>query len=186
MAKAYMMREDSALQGSYARKGDAGRVTIRDRYCKGRTPRFAGGERGFTIIEVIVVIVIISVLMAYAASKINFTANLQAEVDKLKSNLRYAQQIALCGNNTYTWVMTVTANSYTFTRVDSASNSVNMYLPSGGSTANLPSGITVTAGTGAISYDQWGSPGGNSITIALSDGSTTSNITVTKNTGFVP
>ncbi|MDA3832196.1 MAG: prepilin-type N-terminal cleavage/methylation domain-containing protein [Spirochaetales bacterium] len=149
----------------------------------------APGEKGFTIIEVIAVIVVISILAAYAVSRMNFNVNLQAEADIFKSNLRYVQQIALCGDNTYTWRIDVGvdvgANSYTFTRVDSANNSVNMWLPSGDSTVNFPDGITA-GWTGTINFDQWGSPGSDSIIIALADGSTTRSITVTKNTGFVP
>jgi len=146
----------------------------------------APGEKGFTVVEVILVIVLISILAAYAVSRMNLDTNLQAEADVFKSNLRYVQQIALCGNNTYTWRIGVGANSYTFTRLDSANNSVNMWLPSGDSTVNFPTGITATDGTGAIDFDQWGSPGGNDIIITLADGSTTRSITVTKNTGFVP
>jgi len=145
----------------------------------------APGEKGFTIIEVIAVIVLISILAAYAASRMNLDTNLQAEADIFKSNLRYAQQIALCGNNTYTWRIGVGENSYTFTRLDSANNSVNMWLPSGDSTVNFPTGITA-GWTGTINFDQWGSPGGDDIIITLDDGSTTRDITVTKNTGFVP
>ena len=145
----------------------------------------APGEKGFTIIEVIAVIVLISILAAYAASRMNLDTNLQAEADIFKSNLRYAQQIALCGNNTYTWRIGVGENSYTFTRLDSANNSVNMWLPSGDATVNFPTGITA-GWTGTINFDQWGSPGGDDIIITLDDGSTTRDITVTKNTGFVP
>jgi prepilin-type N-terminal cleavage/methylation domain-containing protein len=147
------------------------------------------GRNGFTLIEVVAVIVIIAVIAAFALSRINFRTDLQAEVDKMKSQLRYVQHVALCGNNTYTWRMNITANSYTFTRWDGV-NSVGMPLPGAtgtvNNTVNLPTGITVTAGTGTISFDQWGSPGANTIAIDMTDGSTTRGITVTKNTGFVP
>ena len=80
-------------------------------------------------------------------------------------------------------------SSYAFTRWDGANN-VNMPLPgaTGGTlnTVNFPTGITATAGTGTMNFDQWGSPGSNNINITLSDGSRNVTITVTKNTGFVP
>jgi prepilin-type N-terminal cleavage/methylation domain-containing protein len=147
------------------------------------------GQNGFTLLEILSVMVIISIISAFALSRINFNTNLQTEVDKMKSQLRYVQHIALCGNNTYTWRVNVTANSYAFTRWDGAS-SVAMPLPGAtgvaNNTVNFPTGITVTAGTGMISFDQWGSPGSNSKNITLSDGGTNRGITVTKNTGFVP
>ncbi len=146
-------------------------------------------RNGFTLIEVVAVIVIISIIAAYAVSRISFDTNLQAEVDKMKSHLRYVQHIALCGNNTYTWRINVNANSYTFTRWDGANN-VAMPLPGvtgvANNTVNLPPGITVIAGTGTINFDQWGSPGTSDININLSDGSTNRGITVTRNTGFIP
>jgi len=149
------------------------------------------GQNGFTLVEVLAVMVIISVLAAFAVSRINFDTNLQAEVDKMKSQLRYVQQIALCGNNTYTWRITVSANSYTFTRCDvNGANCVSMPLPgaTGGAnnTVGLPTGVTVTAGIGAINFDQWGSPGSNTIDMQLTDGTASRGITVTKNTGFIP
>jgi prepilin-type N-terminal cleavage/methylation domain-containing protein len=146
------------------------------------------GARGFTLIEVIAVLAVISIVVVSVVSRINFNADLQAEADKFKSQLRYVQQIGLCGNNTYTWRMDVNQNSYSFVRVAGAA-SVNMPLPGAtGSSNNIANFATgITAGwTGSINFDQWGSPGSNTINIPLTDGSTTVTVIVTKNTGFVP
>jgi prepilin-type N-terminal cleavage/methylation domain-containing protein len=143
---------------------------------------------GFTLIEVVAVVVVVSILAALAVTRIRFDTSLQAEVDKMKSQLRYVQHVALCGNNTYTWRMTVNADSYSFTRWD-GTNSVGMALPGATGSVNntiaLPAGITVTSGTGVINFDQWGSPGSNNSDIRLGDGTVSRIITVTKNTGFV-
>jgi prepilin-type N-terminal cleavage/methylation domain-containing protein len=143
------------------------------------------GEKGFTLLEVITVLIILAVIAAYAVSRININVNLPAEVDKFKSNLRYAQQIALSGNQ-HIWRVAVAANSYTLTsRNLDGSNIVSMNFVSGTSTVNLPSGIT-SGWTGNINFDQWGSPGNATIVVPLTDGTTTSNITITRNSGFIP
>lgn len=154
----------------------------------GNLHKTSADKRGFTLIEAIVVIIIISILAAYAVSRTNFSTNLQAEADKFKSQLRYVQLCGLSGNNTFAWQINVNPNSYSFTRFDGA-GSVNMPLPGAtGSASNivdLPAGITA-GWTGTINFDQWGSPGSNPIAIPLTDGSTTVSINVTRNTGFVP
>ena len=163
-------------------------MRVRSVFPKMAKPDHLPRHSGFTLIEILAVLVIISIIAAFTVSRINFDTNLRVEVDKMKSHLRYVQQIALCGNNIYTWRINVNANSYTFTRWDGA-NSADMPLPgvtgAVNNTVNFPTGITVSAGTGTINFDQWGSPGNNNYNINLTDGSTVRGITVTKNTGFV-
>jgi len=52
-----------------------------------------GRQRGFTMLEVIAVIVIVAILLAVAVSRVVSTQNISAltEADVLKMHLRYAQ-----------------------------------------------------------------------------------------------
>ena len=142
-------------------------------------------EKGFTLIEVIAVLVILGIITAYILfSTTNNNNNLHTEVDMFKSHLRYAQYIALCGDGTYTWRINAGANSYTFSRLPAASAPFS--LPGETSdTHTFASGVTITAGAGTINFNQWGSPGANDITITLSQGGESGNIIITRNTGFI-
>jgi MSHA pilin protein MshC len=146
--------------------------------------------KGFTLIEVIVVLIILGIIFAYIFFGTTNNNNLQTEADMFKSHLRHAQYIALCGDNTYTWRITAVAgaNSYSFSRMAGAA-SVAFPLPGEAlNTHTFAAGVTITATSavgGIINFDQWGSPGGNTITINLSQGGVTKNITITKNTGFI-
>lgn len=145
-------------------------------------------EKGFTLIEVIAVLVLIGILLAYVFFRTTSNNNLQTEVDLFKSHLRYAQYIALCGDNTYTWRITTTANNYVFSRETVAPvASLHMSLPGETfDTHTFARGVTITAGGGTINFDQWGSPGVNNITITLSQGGVSApNIIITRNTGFI-
>ena len=139
------------------------------------------------MIEVIVVIVIMGILLAYVFFRTTNNNNLQTEVDMFKSHLRYVQYIALCGDNTYIWRVNAGANSYAFSRLAVATGaSVNMILPGEISgTHTFAPGVTLVAGAGMINFDQWGSPGGNNIIITLRQGGVPTGISITKNTGFI-
>jgi prepilin-type N-terminal cleavage/methylation domain-containing protein len=145
------------------------------------------GVKGFTLIEIIVVLIIISVITAIAVGRMNFNVNLPAETDKFKSNLRYAQHIALSSDQNNMWSVTVTDHSYSLTRTNST-NSVNIPFPGGGgdSTINFPGGVNSGGTSTVINFDRWGSPGNTTITIPMTDGIATNVITVTKRTGFIP
>ena len=153
-------------------------------------------KKGFTVIEVISVLVIIGILTAYVLFRSTNNNNLQTEADLFKSHLRYAQYIALCQrtesiltplNGNYTWMINASANSYTFYRVDAAGATVSFSLPGETfGTHTFAQGVTLAlVPVGTINFDQWGSPGGNDITITLSQGGESRNIIITRNTGFV-
>ncbi|PKN77502.1 MAG: hypothetical protein CVU52_00030 [Deltaproteobacteria bacterium HGW-Deltaproteobacteria-10] len=75
------------------------------------------GNKGFTMIEIIAVMIIMGILAAIAISRsVNYDAEVYTSADALKSHLRYAQTMAM--NYSYTatapgvWGISGTTNSY--------------------------------------------------------------------------
>ena len=149
-------------------------------------------RRGFTMIEIVMVLVVLAIVatvVAYRPATISSEIIAQAEI--LKSHLRYAQIKAM--NDTVPWGIHIpNANSYILYKNNATASDI---LP--GETAQthtLPSVVTITSGAASTyNFNEFGTPvdaGGIEIpakqTITLSQGTTTSNITITKNTGYIP
>jgi prepilin-type N-terminal cleavage/methylation domain-containing protein len=78
---------------------------------------------GFTLIEVIAVLIILAIISAVAVSRVGSNeSNLRAELDDLKAALRYAQQMSIASDNTVAFGITVTANDYTLVRTGGTGN----------------------------------------------------------------
>lgn len=150
---------------------------------------------GFTIIEIIIVLVVIGILAAVAVSKTSSLSEsqLSAEVETMKTHLRYAQARAMSDgidvNNPSidgSWTINFTANSYTLVKTGSAATPS---LPNENSTTHTLQGGVLISGSvlvTPVTFDICGSPGASTITITLSAGSNSKSITITKNTGFIP
>lgn len=149
-------------------------------------------QHGFTLIEVIAIIVIIGVVAAVVISRMTSTSSFSvvSEAEILKGHLRYAQYRAM--SHTETWGINFSANGYSLLYNKAATTSK---LPNeDSSTHALTSGITITTGAGsAVHFNEWGNPVDDAgvlltadKTITLSDGSATRSITITQNTGFIP
>jgi prepilin-type N-terminal cleavage/methylation domain-containing protein len=138
-----------------------------------------GNNRGFTLIEIIAVLVILAIISAVVISRGTGTdaAKLQAEVDTLKGHLRYAQYLAMNDTPPTKYGINVGTGSYALVR-NPASTTSNYYLPGESSATHSFSPITATAYT--VSFDEWGSP-----TITGSPNIGGQSITITPNTGFI-
>lgn len=149
-------------------------------------------NRGFTMLEVIAVLIILGIITAFVVSRgVNNRAELSSENEIIKAHLRYAHCLALA-NDIFSWRITFSSGSpdyYTLSKIDKSNGTETtpVNLPNEDSpTHNLPSGISITSGLGAVTFDEWGSPGTITLSIILSDQAGNSDtITVTKNTGFI-
>lgn len=138
--------------------------------------------RGFTVIEIISVILVLGILAALALPRLNTSGvGIYTSAQILRSDLRFLQRLAMARNP-----QTVGAIGITFT------NGATSYtIPDPSSifniTRNLPSGVSIASPTKTISYNKYGEPeiAGATDTVQLTDGTTTLTITVERYTGLV-
>jgi prepilin-type N-terminal cleavage/methylation domain-containing protein len=164
-------------------------------------------QHGFTMIEMVMVLVIMAIVGTFIAYRPATESNeLLAQTEILKSHLRYAQ-IKAMNETTVLWGIRIPdANSYILYRnnavaKDNSGNDImlpgeNPGVSPAPQTHTLPTGITITTGFGpTFNFNEWGIPvntGSPPVpiatgqTITLSQGSATSSITITKNTGYIP
>jgi MSHA pilin protein MshC len=136
-------------------------------------------SKGFTLIEVVLIMVIVGILAVTVMPRIDFTLSTRASVDGaayiVASDIRYAQEWAMANrvSKTVTFA-TATPTVYTF----SPSSSLD---PSG----QLPSGVTITTNY-TVQFNSLGEPiagGGGSVTVSA--GGQTRTISVVNYTGKV-
>jgi prepilin-type N-terminal cleavage/methylation domain-containing protein len=138
---------------------------------------------GFTLIEVIAVIIIIGILAAVLLPRLDFgTTSSKASVDgaayMIASDIRYTQECAMANRVSKGISFAIGQNSYTFPATAPSTSGLD---PSG----RLPSGVT-TGTTITFTFNSLGEPilnGGGSVTV--SGGGVTRTITVTQYTGKV-
>jgi prepilin-type N-terminal cleavage/methylation domain-containing protein len=138
---------------------------------------------GFTLVETVAVLVLLGIISLMAVSRYpNRHTDLIGETAILKSHLRYVQLMALA-NDEATYGMDFSADEYVLFK-DGAPATTS--LPNeASSTHSFPAGVTLTAGTGTMGFDQWGSPGGSDYVVTLSQSGETRSITVVRDTGCI-
>ena len=142
-------------------------------------------QPGFTLIELVVVLVLLGILAAYVAPKFDSgesTTLSQAEL--LAQNIRHAQAIAVAQHKTLT--VDVAGGSYSVKEGAAIIND-----PRSGSAFSVSLEEGVTSSTGSVDFDYMGRPlsGGSFISSAtsftLASGAASSTVSVTPVTGFV-
>ncbi len=145
---------------------------------------------------VLIIMAIVGTFIAYRTTTSDNELMSQTEI--LKSHLRHAQ-IKAMNETTVLWGIRIPdAGSYILYRNNAVASDILPGETPGTSPApqthTLPTAVTITGGVGTTySFNDFGKPvnaAGNEITsnqtITLTQGTATSTITITKNTGYIP
>ena len=142
-------------------------------------------QRGFTLIEVVAVLIIIGIVAAVALTRATSTRDydLISQVEAVKAHLRLAQSVAMGLNTSHG----IYFDSQTTYYLYDATNSAKKLLPGQNElTVDMEekkSDLKITSvSKNPVVFDGYGSPGADTITITTNGGA----IIITKNTGYIP
>lgn len=142
-------------------------------------------QSGFTLIELVVVLVLLGILAAYVAPKFDSSESTTgAQAELLAQNIRHAQAIAVAQHKTLT--VEVGSGSYSVKEGAAVIND-----PRSGAGFSVALEESVNSSTGSVDFDYMGRPlsGGSFITspttFTLAGGSVSSTVSVAPVTGFV-
>ena len=134
-------------------------------------------ENGFTLIEIISIIVLLGILAAVALPRFNTgTLDVNSAAQIVRSDLRFLQRLAM-GQNTVTMSINFAAGANAYNTFDTAGTIVNR---------TLPQNITIVA-TKTLGYNKFGEPA-NAIptdSIDITNGAQTKTIAVEQFTGMI-
>ena len=157
-----------------------------------RTVRQIKVQNGFTMIEMICVLLIIGIIAVITVVRMTGATNydLNSQVEVVKAHLRLAQFRAISANSPFGINFNSTTTYYLFN--GNAPSTPVLLLGENNATISLTakkSNMTINSAPLVITFNGYGIPGDASnvpvtanITVATNGG----NITVTKNTGFIP
>jgi MSHA pilin protein MshC len=142
---------------------------------------------GFTVIEVIAVLLLIGVLASVAVARlVDNGANAAGEAELLKANLRFAQSRAMSEGLQAVWGVQIFSTSYALIKDGAVAS---LHFPGEDSSPHALNGASITGGIGTLTFDFFGRPslGGTVLNanhvITFSGGKA---VTVTAQTGLIP
>jgi MSHA pilin protein MshC len=151
-----------------------------------RGRRRFGGQGGFTLFEVVMVLLILGIISYFASTRLFTEEGISrvAEMDLIKTHLRYAQSRTM--NTEKDWGITFEAGGKSYFLFNGDNPVLPIRLP-GDESSNgkmTLAAITVTNAPITVRFlsQSFGSPGTAPVSITTTAGT----ITVTKNTGFIP
>ena len=148
----------------------------------------AAGQRGFTLVELIMTMVILGIIAAVAAPRFFSTNVFQSRgfADQVQTTLRYAQKIAIaqritvCVRVSATGVALLTDGCVAPLNVLASQRCVTDAIDHQDMIC-APAGVTITAGLGDWNFDALGRTATYTITVS----GATNNIVVENETGYV-
>jgi MSHA pilin protein MshC len=151
-------------------------------------PRLAhrSGGRGFTLIELTVVIVLVAILSIVAMSRLTGVDSFQVQgfADSARSTVRFAQKLAVAQRLVVVVVVNAGAGSISVCYTNAAcATPVTDPTTGQAMVIQTPSGATIT-GPASISFDALGraTPGG---TVSVTGAGVNSNFVIESETGYV-
>jgi prepilin-type N-terminal cleavage/methylation domain-containing protein len=143
------------------------------------------GNKGFTMIEIVAVLLILGIIAAIAVSRMSDTTayDLSSQMEVVKAHLRLAQSRAMASSSP--WGINFASSTTYYLFQGAGSTTPVQLLGEDNATVSLTtkqSGLTIGSAPQRITFDAYGSPGTTNVTVTTNGG----NITVTKNTGFIP
>ena len=167
-------------QSEANKQGDGNSFGASARGC----PPGLGNQRGFTLVELVMVMIIVGILAVFAAPRF-FDADIfksRGFSDQVQASLRYAQKIAIAQRRFV--CVTIAGNSIFLATGTAATCGTPLASPSGGGNyvIDAPAGVTVT--DASFHFKALGSPSAG-VTVSVTGGDMTRNIIVEAETGYV-
>ena len=118
-------------------------------------------QRGFTLVELVMVMVIVGILGAVVAPRFfdNNVFQSRGFTDQVKASLRYAQKVAIAQHRNVCVALAAGSITLTIANAGGAASPCGsgLALPEGGNSVTAPSGVTLSPVTSII-FDALGKP----------------------------